>query len=84
MDDVAASKWLNARLYGDPDERFCSRCYRWRWLPWCAAIVLWIDHEARRVHGEGPGHCRRANEAQRAGASGKVLDVVERARRAGL
>ena len=84
MDDVQASRWLNARLYGNPEETYCSRLWRWRWLPWCAAIILWIDREAIVRHGEAPGHCRRAHEAHRAGQGGKALELPGLLRRDGL
>lgn len=66
VDDVLASRWLNWRLGGDPAETYCSRLWRWRWLPWCAALILWIDLEAVRREREPWGHCRRARLNDRA------------------
>lgn len=87
MTDEQWSMRLNGHLYGRPDETFCSRLWRYRWLPWCAVVAAWIDCEAVRLHGEGWGHCRRAWEAQRdrdcAAAMGR-LDLPGRLRRAGM
>jgi hypothetical protein len=65
MTEEAASRWLNGWLYGDPEETWCSRLYRWRWLPWCAVLVVLVDLEARRRYGEPWGHCRLARENDR-------------------
>lgn len=63
MNDEQGSRWLNGVLWGDPDEMFCARCYRRReWFWW---LVLAIDFEAWRRHGEPPGHCRRRHERER-------------------
>jgi hypothetical protein len=74
--DETHSRWLNMWLYGDPEETFCSRVYRWRWLPWCAVLWLWIDAEAVRRAGEEWGHCAAARENDR------VRRLAERLRRA--
>lgn len=87
MTDEQWSMRLNSMLYGRPDEVLCSRLHRYRWLPWCAVVALWIDVEAVRRFGEPWGHCRRAREAQRGRDEAACLSRMElpdRARRSGM
>ena len=55
--DADTSRVLNWWLYGSPDEQFCVRLWRHRWIFW--PLILWIDIEAWRRFGDEPGHCRR-------------------------
>jgi hypothetical protein len=60
-----ASRYINARLGGDPRERLCSRAWRLRAWPWWALAVWEIDRAFYRLRGE-VGHCARAHAEDRA------------------